>query len=257
MTDSNGEKVASLESGKTYKYMFITEEEKTSVIELDSLKSITEEEISNVEQLTKIISVKTDESKSESSTAEDGTTITKTRGKIVITEEGDYKYQYQLIEILDTNGSTETLNQTAVELYDELVVVENAETMYDKLVAEITIRDDYAELLENATWTDVKDMEILQPENSQKGEKFIVLIQKLQAGNVVESDIQFMTCDRADDADVEYTNTTITKTIEKKTALPITGENLALYIILAVIIVAIVIVAIRMRYLKGKENGKH
>ena len=154
LTDSNGEKVASLESGKTYKYMFITEEEKTSVIELDSLKSITEEEISNVEQLTKIISVKTDESKSESSTAEDGTTITKTRGKIVITEEGDYKYQYQLIEILDTNGSTETLNQTAVELYDELVVVENAETMYDKLVAEITIRDDYAELLENATWTD-------------------------------------------------------------------------------------------------------
>ena len=256
LTDSNGEKVASLESGKTYKYMFITEEEKTSVIELDSLKSITEEEISNVEQLTKIISVKTDESKSESSTAEDGTTITKTRGKIVITEEGDYKYQYQLIEILDTNGSTETLNQTAVELYDELVVLENAETMYDKLVAEITIRDDYAELLENATWTDVKDMEILQPENSQKGEKFIVLIQKLQAGNVVESDIQFMTCDRADDADVEYTNTTITKTIEKKTALPITGENLALYIILAVIIVAIVIVAIRMRYLKGKENGK-
>ena len=100
-------------------------------------------------------------------------------------------------------------------------------------------------------------MDRLQPENSQKGEKFIVLIQKLQAGNVVESDIQFMTCDRADDADVEYTNTTITKTIEKKTALPITGENLALYIILAVIIVAIVIVAIRMRYLKGKENGKH
>lgn len=256
LTDSNGEKVATIESGKIYKYMFIEEQGSTRTIELDNIKSITEQEIAQVESLTTRISVKTDESVSESST-QDGTTVTTTRGKIVINEEGKYDYQYQLIEILDTNNSTETLNQTAVELYEQLSILENATTMYEKLIAEITIRDNYSELLTNAEWTDVKEMSILQPEESQKGEKYIVLIQKMENGNSVESDIQFMTCNREDEADVEYKNETIVTTVEKRTELPVTGENLVLYIILAVIIVAIIIIAVRMKYLKGKEDGKH
>ena len=256
-TDSNGENVAYLAQGETYKYMFIEDEEGITTIELDSLDSITEEEIEEIEALTTIIEVDTTQTTTYSTTAEDGTAVTTTLGKIVITEEGDYTYQYQLIEILDTNDTVTDVNEVAVELYEKKIELESASTMYEKLSIEITIRDDYQELLDNATWTSVEDMTIEQPEESQVGEKYIVLIQKLDGESVVESDIQFMTCDREDDADVEYTNTTETTTVEKKTALPVTGEAIALYIVLGVIILAIIIIAIRMKYLKGKSNGKH
>ena len=256
LTDSNDEKVAIIESGKTYKYMFLAQESSTNIIELDNVKSITEKEIKEVESLTKKIAVTTDESLSEQ-LSQEGTAVTKTRGKIVITEEGKYDYQYQIIEILDTNNTTKKLDETAVELYEQLSILENATTMYEKLIAEIKIRDNYSKLLSSVTWIDVEKMSILQPEESQKGEKYIVLIQKMENGKNVESDIQFMTCNRTDEADVEYKNETIVKTVEKRTKLPVTGENLVLYVVLAVILVAIIIIALRMKSLKDKENGKH
>ena len=175
----------------------------------------------------------------------------------MITEEGKYDYQYQIIEILDTNNTTKKLDETALELYEQLSILENATTMYEKLIAEIKIRDNYSKLLSSVTWIDVEKMSILQPEESQKGEKYIVLIQKMENGKNIESDIQFMTCNRTDEADVEYKNETIVKTVEKITKLPVTGENLVLYIVLAVILVAIIIIALRMKSLKDKENGKH
>lgn len=257
LTDSNDEKVAIIESEKTYKYMFIAQESGSmNIIELDNIKSITEEEIKEVESLTKKIDVTTDESLSEQ-LSQESTTITKTRGKIVINEEGKYDYQYQIIEILDTNNTTKKLDEIAVELYDQLAILENATTMYERLTVEIKIRDNYSKLLSSGTWLDVEKMSILQPEESQEGEKYIVLIQKMKNGKSIESDIQFMTCNRADEADVEYKNETMVKNIEKRTKLPVTGENLVLYIVLAVILVAIIIIALKMKSSKEKENGKH
>lgn len=265
-TDTNGENVAYLEKSETetYNYMFIATsgedgEVTTTTVELATLKSITEEEIAQIDALTTKIAVDTEKTYSYSTTAEDGTTVTTTVGKIVITEEGDYAYQYQLIELnsYDTNSTVTSVNETAEELYEQITALETASDMYDKLSIMITIRDDVASLLENASWEDVKDLAILQPEEAQKGEKYIVLIQKLDGSNVEESDIQIMTCARVDDEGAEYTNVTSTEVVEKKTALPVTGENLALYIALAIIIVAIIVIAVRMKYLKGKSNGKH
>lgn len=252
LKDTNGENVAIIESGETYKYMFLVQQDKTDIIELTSLEVITNKEIEKIETLTKTISVVTDDSTSETSTTEDGTTVMTTTGKIVIQDKG--KYQYQLIEILDKNESTKKVNETAVELYNKLTELEKTNTMYEKLMIEITIRDDYNTLIEQADWEDVEEMTILQSQDAQKGEKYIVLIQKIEDGESGINDMQIMTCDRADDADVEYTNKTEIKVVEKKTALPVTGENLALYIVLGVIILAIIILVIRMKYVKGKQN---
>lgn len=252
--DSNGENVAVLEAGETYKYMFLATESGTEVIEIDSMKKITDEEIEQIGKLTTIINVDTTESESVVSKSEDGTTVTKTRGKIVITDEGTY--QYQIIEILDKNNSTKTLNETAVGLYENLTNLANATKMYDKLSVEIEIRDAYNTLISEATWEDVTDSTILEPEDAQEGEKYIVLIQEVKDGKSVRDDIKFMTCDRADDEDVEYTNTEVVKVVEKKSKLPVTGENIAIYIALTVVIIAIIAVAVRMKYLKGKENDQ-
>lgn len=257
LQESNGENVALLENGKTYKYMFIAVEGKNSVVDLSTLKKITEEEINKIESLTKRIPVDTTGSVSFSSKKEDGTAVTTTQGKITIKDEKDFLYKYQLIEILDKNNTITIPNTTAVELYEQLTNFEKATKMYDKMLIQITIRDDYQSLIENAKWEEAKNMEIMQPRDSQKGEKYIVIIQKISNENVVNEDVQFMTCDREDDEDVEYTNTVVTKTIEKKIALPVTGEAIALYIALGVILFAIVGVGIRMKYVKGKINDKN
>lgn len=253
--DSNGEYVAFISDNNNYENMFIMVNEHVETIKLGECKKITEKEIEDVESLTKRINVKTDEAES-SVEMDNGTVVTTTIGKIVVKDEG--KYQYQLFEVVDTNNSTEKLNDTAVELYNELEVLRKSEKMYDKLLAEITIRDDYNTLLKNAKWENAKnDNEIMQPENSQKGEKFIVILQEVdESGKTKRYDVQFMTCDRKDAADVEYTEKQEIKQIEKRTELPVTGENLALYIILGVIIIAIIVLAIKMKKEKAKEDDE-
>ena len=248
LKDSNNEYVALLE---TYDYMFIKNGENTSKIELDTLEKITEEEIKEVEKLTTIINVSTDESESKVSN-NDGTTVTTTTGKIVIKDKGDY--QYQLLEVVDKNGSTKTLNETAVELYNQLSKLNNASKMYDKLIAEVKIRDDFEKLLKDAEWKDAENSEILQPKDSQEGEKFVVLIREVDGDDTVREDVQFMTCGRKDDEGVEVTEKETTKKVEKKTALPVTGENLALYVVFGIIILAIIILVIRMKKAKNNEE---
>ena len=253
--DSNGKYAAILDDGNTYKNMFVMEgndTSKASTIKLENAKSITSEEVEKIEKLTKIIGVKTDE-KETNIKKDDGTIITTTKGKIVVTDEG--KYQYQLIEVVDKNNSTAKLNDTAVELYNQLDALNNADTMFDKLSAEITIRDNYKKLLEDAKWEDaVNGKEILEPENSVKGEKYVVLIQEIDKdGKTIRTDVQFMTCDRADDAGEAVTETR-DKKVEKKINLPVTGENLALYITFGVIILAIIILAVKMKKEKAKDN---
>ena len=245
--DSNGEYVASFEKEKTYKYMFVQQEGSSKTLELDTFKSITDDEIKKVEKLTKNIKVSTSES--DSSVSKDGdTTITKVTGKIVVSDDG--KYQYQLLEVIDKNSSSKEINQTALDLYNQLTSLEKADNMHDKLLAETAIRDDYKKLIDDAKWTDAKKKEIPQPEDSQKGEVYVALIREVKDGETVKTDIQIMTCGRADDEGVEETE----KQVEKKTKLPVTGENLALYIIFGIIILAIIILIIRMRKTKKDEE---
>ena len=245
--DTNGEYVAFMEKETSAKYMFVQVEESTNTIELSKQKNITESEIKEVEKLTKIIGVETTET--DSAVSKDGdTTITTTNGKIVVTDEGTY--QYQIIEVVDNNTSTKTLDKTAVDLYNQLSKLENAEGMYNKLLAEITIRDDYKKLIDNAKWQDAKNNTIPQPSDSQKDEVFVVLIQEVKDGKTVRTDVQFMTTARKDDKGVEKTS----KEVTKKTKLPVTGENLALYVVFGVIILAIIILIVKMRKAKQDEE---
>jgi len=245
--DTNGEYVAFMEKETSAKYMFVQVKESTNTIELAKQKSITEDEIKNVEKLTKIIGVETNET--DRAVSKDGdTTVTTVNGKIVVTDKGTY--QYQIFEVVDKNSSTKTPNETAVDLYSQLSKLENADGMYNKLLAEITIRDDYKKLIDNAKWQDAKKNEIPQPKDSQKDEVFVVLIREVKDGKTVRTDVQFMTTARKDDEGVEKTS----KEVKKKTKLPVTGENLALYIVFGVIILAIIILIVKMRKTKQDEE---
>ena len=217
--DTNDEYVAFMEKDATAKYMFVQVEGNTNTIELAKQKSISEDEIKEVEKLTKIIGVKTTET--DSAISKDGDkTVTTVYGKIVVTDEGTY--QYQIFEVVDKNSSTKTPNETAVDLYNQLSKLENADGMYNKLLAEIAIRDDYKKLIDNAKWEDAKNKVIPQPKDSQNDEVFVVIIREVKDGKEVRKDVQFMTTARQDDEGVEKTS----KEVTKKTKLPVTGENL-------------------------------
>ncbi len=245
--DTNNEFVAFMEKGTSAKFMFVQVEGKTNTIELAKQKSITEEEIKEVDKLTKIIGVETTET--DSVVAKDGDkTITTTNGKIVVKDEGTY--QYQIFEVVDTNSTTNTPNETAVDLYNQLAKLENADGMYNKLIAEIAIRDNFKDLIEKAEWKEAEKNEIPQPRDSQKDEVFVVIIREVKDGKTARKDVQFMTTGRKDDEGVEKTS----KEITKKTKLPVTGENLALYIVFGVIILAIIILIVKMR--KANKDEK-
>ena len=245
--DTNDEYVAFMEKDATAKYMFVQVEGNTNTIELAKQKSISEDEIKEVEKLTKIIGVKTTET--DSAISKDGDkTVTTVYGKIVVTDEGTY--QYQIFEVVDKNSSTKTPNETAVDLYNQLSKLENADGMYNKLLAEIAIRDDYKKLIDNAKWEDAKNKVIPQPKDSQNDEVFVVIIREVKDGKEVRKDVQFMTTARQDDEGVEKTS----KEVTKKTKLPVTGENLALYIVFGVIILAIIILIVKMRKAKQDEE---
>lgn len=239
ITDSKGENVAYLAKGKTYKYMFIAD--KTG-IHSTNISTIKQNEIEEIEELTKIIPVDTKQTESSTKTEGD-TTITTTTGKIVITENGDFKYQ--LIKIADEN-------KDAVELYNELQKLSTQTSGYEKLLLEMNIRDNYKKMLENAIWSNVEEKTIHQPENSLNGEKYLVLMQKVENNEIEKSDLQIMTCLREDDKGKNQIEETAK--VEKKTKLPITGENLAMYIALGIIIIAIIAVVVRMYIFKNKKN---
>ncbi len=245
--DTNNEYVATMEKDATAKYLFVQTEGGINTIELAKQKSISENEINKIEKLTKIIGVKTTET--DTNISKDGDkTITTTNGKIVVTDKGNY--QYQIFEVVDKNSSTKTPNETAVDLYNQLSKLENADGMYNKLLAEIAIRDDYKKLIDNAKWVDAKKNKIPQPKDSQIDEAFVVIIREVKDGKEVRNDVQFMTTARKDAEGVEKTS----KKVTKKTKLPVTGENLALYIVFGVIILAIIILIIKMRKTKQDEE---
>ena len=245
--DTNDEYVAFMEKDATAKYLFVQTEGGINTIELAKQKSISENEINKIEKLTKIIGVKTTET--DTNISKDGDkTITTTNGKIVVTDKGNY--QYQIFEVVDKNSSTKTPNEIAVDLYNQLSKLENADGMYNKLLAEIAIRDDYKKLIDNAKWVDAKKNKIPQPKDSQIDEAFVVIIREVKDGKEVRKDVQFMTTARQDDADVEKTP----KKVKKQTRLPVTGENLALYIVFGVIILAIIILIVKMRKTKQDEE---
>lgn len=251
--DTNGKSVVYIESNKEYKYLLINENGNISTFEISNMDIITEQEVSTIENLTKKFNVSVEVTDAEV-TNEDGTTTSISTGKMSINDDGIYKYD--MIEIIDRNSSVSQIDKNALNLYNELNNLKSLQTTYEKLKSELLIRDYYNLLLKNANWHSADSNEVLQDEESEDGEVFAILLGKVESGKIVETDIQFMNCFRKDAEGKMYSTVEETKQVEIKTALPVTGENLALYIGLGAIIIAIIVLVIRAKKLssKGKQN---
>ena len=254
--DNNGVHIACLESTSEIDlnekvYMIIEADGETSVTELDLENAIDKTEMANIEALTTIISVDTNQTTTTSDN-ENGVATTQTVGQVDITESSeynyeDYEYRYQLIKIDGTES--ETAKQLS-DLVDSLQTSYATLSTYNKILKTKEIRDLYNSLKDEASMSDVKDYVIYQPEDSKEGDKYLVLLQQLSGGRVVREDIQFLVCTEGHQQEVVKE----VKEIKKATALPRTFDSIILLVVLAVIVIIAIAVILRVKKLSKNEK---
>lgn len=222
--------------GKKETYLWVKQgtEYKVEAEKINLKDALTEEDIQELNNATKKIPVKFGELNLLAETV-DGVKITRRMGTINIEDNSETEYSYKMLKSTEESKVEELIN-----LANEMNKLDKKNT-YDKLSIYGQFKSLYEELKPSDGWNVAENNVIKQPQESKKGEQYLVWIKNEQT-----TDVQIMTCN--DDYTPEYENKKIINKVITK--LPITGESLALYITAAILIVLIVTVAI----LKVKNN---
>lgn len=248
--DANNQKFANVDISKPV-YVYVNAKKDMQGLEVNLTESITQEELDNIEKITKTIPVTTDESV-EYSEDVDGLKVTTIVGSVRIEPDENNKnakYSYQMVRLPADDERYNTLWNLLTEFnenYNDMPVNEkiNLSTEFSKL---------YTELINEAEWTEVKDkdLRIEQPEDAETGTQYILFLKEEVDGNITY-DAQFLTS--AQDPFENYENVIKEEqvVVKRTSKLPITGDSIALFIALAVIIVAIILVRRKM-----KKDSKH
>lgn len=176
----------------------------------------------------------------------DGVDTTITTGKVVVDEKSGAKYSYTLTRLTDTTTKANKLFDLAEALKEDI------SDTYTNLRLSKQFYDLYMELMPtDSEWTEVENSEILQPDNTVEGDKYIVYL-KEETADSITVDAKFLTCVYKADEGVEQKEETITETVK----LPVTFDSgTILFIILGIIVLALVIFAIiRVKANKKDEN---
>ncbi len=220
---------------KTYLWVKQGEEYKIEAQKIKLEDALTEEIIQDFNNVTKRIPVKFGNLILPEQIV-DGVKVTRKMGTININDETETKYSYKMLK--STQGSkVEELIKLAAELNNL-----EEKNMYEKLSVYSQFKELYENLKPFLGWKTVKNNTIEQPQESKKGEQYLVWIK-----NKETVDIQIMTCN--DEYTPEYEKQKVVNKIVTK--LPVTGESLVLYIVAVILIVAIATVVI----LKVKNNS--
>ena len=259
-TDSNGVNVACLDDGfgldltqKVYLWVKdLSNNEVLSKAELDLNEVLDLAKLSELNTLTKRIDVDTTQ-KDNVEEVSGGVKITKELGKIIIkdTQDGIFKYDiYKLSKNNDAAKLVELLekaeNLSDKEMIEKIDLLKETEQAFEALIA-------------NANWKDVSENEIKQPEDSVEGDRYLVLLQETGLieqlntdSNNVTIDLQILECN------YKEKHTIASEKVPLRTAsiLPVTGEEIGLYVFFAVVIVLIAIVVIRIFFLSRKNKNE-
>lgn len=254
--DTEGNYVAQIKAnavtGKTT-YLYVNYNQdgqgKTEKIALDLSKTLDKTDMEYVENTTKRIGTKEVEKLVEVDEEIDGVQTTLTVGGLQITDTDNATYTYQLTKVTE-NSPESRLFTLANQLLNEESY--NAENMYSKIQLTSEFYTLYNQLIENATWTAVENMEIRQPNDAEKTDQYVVLIKKIAEDGTVTTDAKLMVSDLTPYERRE--NVEETKTVQETAKLPITGDSIILFVSLAMIVIALIIVFARIKKLNKKED---
>ncbi len=260
-TDSNGINVACLDNGfsvdltqKVYLWVKdLSNNDVLSKIELNLDEALDLAKLSELNTLTKRIAVDVTQ-KDNVEEVSGGITITKELGKIIIKDAEDSTFKYDIYKL--------SKNEDAAKLVD---LLEKTENLSDKeMIEKIDLLKETENVLntviENASWKDVTGKEVKQPEDSVDGDRYLVLLQEnslIEPADIDSNqneiiDLQILECN------YKEKHTVATEKVPLRTAsiLPVTGEEIGLYVFFAVVIVLIAIVVIRIFFLSRKNKNE-
>ncbi len=234
------------EKPETYLWVKQGTEYKIEAEKVNLADAITEQDIKELNNITKKIPVKFGNLELSEETT-DGVKVKHKMGTINVDSESKVKYSYQMVK---SEPNSEVAN--FISLADEINKSEE-KNMFEKISTYNKFKDSYAGLVPNKDdekWQKVENDTIKQPQDSKDGEQYLVWI-KSENDNDTIIDVQIMTCH--DEYTPEYESK---KVIEKEvTKMPITGESLALYITAAVLIVLIaIVIVIKLKNDKLNKN---
>lgn len=232
-------------------YIWIRDVNDNILVEADeiNLKNVLDDEmIELVDTTTKRITNVDATQKYETNAMIDGVDTTITVGKVVIEPKEDATYSYELIKVSDENADTKELFELAEKIqagttntYESLSLTEQFYNLYADTIPE------------DRDWTVVENNEILQPENTTDGDKYVVWIKeevKHATGKTDTTiDAKFLICEYEYNEGREEIEETIIETVK----LPVTFDNgIVLFIALGIIVLALVIVMV----IRVKTNKK-
>lgn len=179
---------------------------------------------------------------------EDGVTITRKIGILKILNGGNAKYSYNMVKAVDSSNE-----KRLIELATKINSLKETDDIYKKLSVYSEFKKLYNELQPEADsegiWTEVKDSTIEQLTDSKTGEQYLVwLKQKTENESII--DVQIMTCKN----EMEPVYETQQKVIKETSKMPITGDNITLFVIAGALIILIAIVIILK--LRNKKADK-
>lgn len=218
------------------KYLWVKNTEGTFIkgVEVDLNTAIPVNELEIIQNITRIIAVDTSKIQVEEKEI-DGNTVTVTTGKVVLEKEGNY--EYQIVKLPSTDKYNELM-----DLAERISKINIETDMYSKLVLYTrfnTLYNDLASELDNEDWKEVENQEILQPEDTKNGDKYVLWI---KGEDIL--DAQFLTS--------KYDEEKVREQITTK--LPVTYDNNTLLVVLAVLVIAIVAISVRIKSLKKEDK---
>lgn len=208
------------------------------------------EKMEIVENTTKRIKTELKTNLEKVNEVRDGMQYTETIGGLQIVDDENATYYYERTKLPADQYSK------LQELANELNVGYEDKDMYSKIEYASEFYNLYNSLIEKAKWEPVeKDLTIKQPIEAQKGEQYVVLLKKVAQDGTETYDAKFMTSYREDEEE-KIPGKTETKIVQETAKLPITGDSIILFAILAVIVLALILIFVRMKKLQNKEE-KH
>lgn len=250
----NGNHIAYIDSdlyttyfeGKDNTFLWVKQGEnyKLEAEKVELSKALSEDEIQSFNLVTKAIEVEVGEKELPIETV-NGVEISHKIGTINITDDQTATYSYKMVKA--TEGSEA---EKLIELAKKMNTL-NDTNIFEQLSVYNEFKEVYLDLIpaENDTkWTKVNDYTIEQPQDSKKGDQYLVWIkQKTVEKSVI--DVQIMICDN--DYTPEYEKQEVV--IKETTKLPTTGDNIVLFVV-AGIILALIIAVVVLKVKNKKET---
>lgn len=230
-------------------YLYIKNGEKVQIEKLDFTQAFSKAEMAKVEKTTTRIDVETVENLVETDEVKEGIHYIKKVGGLKIIDNADSTYYFERTK-LPTDKFSE-LQVFANKLNTEYGSMD----MYSKIEFAKEFSKLYEELIEQAKWQKVENMEVKQPIEAEKGDQYIVLLKKVDKDGTETYDAQFLISELNTEKKEEQIGTEKIE-VKRTSKLPITGDSLILFAILAVVVIALIVVFVRMKKLQGKENKK-